>query len=125
MGFSVLALHALLGLSGASGAVLGTRSAVARVLPPLVRYTRTARTSAFMAVEEVPRERLVEICNALRDRWGSVERIYETSVGSKGEFEVINMEAFMSAVEAADVECSREEMAQVSARATGRPVVWV
>ncbi|KAJ1635164.1 hypothetical protein T492DRAFT_1141835 [Pavlovales sp. CCMP2436] len=71
--------------------------------------------SVVLESTEVSRERLVEICNALRDRWGSVERVYESSVGpdKSGDFQVIDMEAFMVAVETAEVQCSRAEMAQV------------
>lgn len=79
----------------------------------------TIRASA--AGEEVPRERLVEICNALRERWGSVERIYETNVNASSKDAGIDMDAFMDAVQAAKVTCSEREMSQVRARAARRP----
>lgn len=121
---------ALLLLAGgarpASGAARSVMFARGRVAAPLVRRPGAPRGLALCAargktitenLDEVPRERLVEICNALRDRWGSVERIYDdmTVAGPPGSdnFQQIDMEAFMGAVEAAEVRCSRAEMAQV------------
>lgn len=122
-----LAALVLLGFTARpAAAARGVALARGRAAHAFARHARTPRAGALRALagdasaldtDEVPRERLVEICNALRDRWGSVERIYEDMTVaepvSSGAFQVIDMEAFMSAVEAAEVRCSRLEMAQV------------
>lgn len=120
------ALGLMLLACGAEAARSGVHLTRGRALPPLARAARFPRSAAVRAaggevttasLDEVSRERLVEICNALRDRWGSVERIYEDMTVADpsvaAEFQVIDMEAFMGAVEAAKVDCSRAEMAQV------------
>lgn len=87
--------------------------------PILRRVTQPApiACSASKTLEdEVPRERLIEICNALRERWGSVERIYDTlphATADGDDDDVIDMDAFMQALVAAKISATPQEMGSI------------